>query len=97
MDVSGVPVKRMVIHMVKPILTENQDRSSGSHTRDATWERNDAYIGLAFATIVVGSNRYGWTEAERLKFLIEVPLVLFSIQGIRLLYEAFRIMIYRAA
>jgi hypothetical protein len=45
------------------------------------------FIGLAFATIVVGSNRYEWTEAERLKFLIEAPLLLFSLQGIRLLYE----------
>jgi hypothetical protein len=45
------------------------------------------FIGLAFATVIVGSNRYQATEAERLKFLIEVPLVLFSLQGIRLLYE----------
>jgi hypothetical protein len=52
------------------------------------------FIGLAFATIVVGSNRYEWTEAERLKFLIEAPLLLFSLQGIRLLYETFLIVIY---
>jgi hypothetical protein len=49
------------------------------------------FIGLAFATIVIGSNRYEWCEAERLKFLIEAPLLLFSLQGIRLLYETLRI------
>jgi hypothetical protein len=52
------------------------------------------FIGLAFATIVVGSNRYEWTEAERLKFLIEAPLLLFSLQGIRLLYKPCCIIIY---
>jgi hypothetical protein len=52
------------------------------------------FIGLAFATIAVGSNRYEWTEAERLKFLIEAPLLLFSLQGIRLLYETCCIIIY---
>jgi hypothetical protein len=47
------------------------------------------FIGLAFATIVVGSNRYEWTEAERLKFLIKAPLLLLSLQGIRSLYQTF--------
>jgi hypothetical protein len=51
------------------------------------------FIGLAFATIVVGSNRYSWTEAERLKFIIEAPVLLFSLHGIRLLLETFRMMI----
>ena len=41
------------------------------------------FIGLVFATIVVGSNRYQWTEAERLKFLIDTAVLLFSLHGIR--------------
>ena len=52
------------------------------------------FVGLVFATIVVGSNRYEWTEAERLKFLIEAPVLLFSLHGIRLLFETSRIVIY---
>ena len=49
------------------------------------------FIGLAFATIVVGSNRYSWTDGERLKFLIEAPVLLFSLHGIRLLIETLRV------
>jgi hypothetical protein len=52
------------------------------------------FIGLVFATIVVGSNRYEWTEAERLKFLIEAPVLLFSLHGIRLLFGISRSVIY---
>ena len=52
------------------------------------------FIGLEFATIVLGSNRYGWTEAERLKFIVEAPLLLFSLHGIRLLFQTSHIMIY---
>jgi hypothetical protein len=52
------------------------------------------FIGLVCATIVVCSNRYEWTEAERLKFLIEAPVLLFSLHGIRLLFETSRIVIY---
>jgi hypothetical protein len=52
------------------------------------------FIGLVFTTIVIGSNRYEWTEAERLKFLIEAPVLLFSLQGIRLLFETSRRVIY---
>ena len=48
------------------------------------------FIGLVFITIIVGSNRYEWTEAERLKFLIEAPFLLLSIHGVRLLIEALR-------
>jgi hypothetical protein len=48
------------------------------------------FIGLTFVTIVIGSNRYEWTEAQRLKFLIEAPVLLFSLQGIRLLYRTLR-------
>jgi len=48
------------------------------------------FIGLAFATIIIGSNRYEWTEAERLKFLIEAPFLLFCLHGIYLLFATSR-------
>jgi len=50
--------------------------------RRRLWWAMSTYWPLAFLfsvgliTIVVGSNRYDWTEAERLKFMYEMPLFL---------------------
>ena len=39
-----------------------------------------------FLSIVVGSNRYEWTEAERLKFLIEFPVLIYLVSAVYWLF-----------
>ena len=40
-----------------------------------------------FLSIVVGSNRYEWTEAERLKFLIEFPVLIYLVSAVYWLFN----------
>jgi hypothetical protein len=40
------------------------------------------WIVAIFLSIIIGSNRYEWTEAERLKFLIEFPVFIYIVSAL---------------